>query len=105
MSNMKEVWGAGGELDPGSRVGGEKRQFRDYQPPDYDARQRRRTDESFAIATQQVRCARHRRNCSCIAFTSAPARQSLHVRTCLLLLTLLRAGQHPVGRQGWALHY
>ena len=59
MSNMKDVWETGGELDPASRVGGEKRQFRDYQPPDYDPRQRRRTDDSFAIATQQVRCARH----------------------------------------------
>jgi hypothetical protein len=54
MSSTKELWGAGGELDAaGARVGGEKRQYRDFQPPDYDPRQRRRTDDS-AFATQQV---------------------------------------------------
>ena len=54
MSSAKELWGAGGELDAaGARIGGEKRQFRDFQPPDYDPRQRRRTDDS-AYTTQQV---------------------------------------------------
>eukprot|EP00802_Teleaulax_amphioxeia_P005253 Tamp_05257.p1 GENE.Tamp_05257~~Tamp_05257.p1 ORF type:complete len:538 (-),score=100.26 Tamp_05257:1413-2891(-) len=50
MANVKDIWGAGGEqLDAaGARLGGEKRPLRDFQPPDYDPRQRRRTDEGFA---------------------------------------------------------
>ena len=53
MANLKDIWGAGGELDSaGARPGGEKRPLRDFQPPDYDPRQRRRTDEGFA--QQQV---------------------------------------------------
>jgi len=57
MANVKDIWGAGGEqLDAaGARLGGEKRPLRDFQPPDYDPRQRRRTDEGFA--QQQVRTA------------------------------------------------
>ena len=54
MANLKEIWGAGADLDgTGARIGGEKRPFRDFQPPDYDPRQRRRTDEA-GFAPQQV---------------------------------------------------
>lgn len=54
MSNMKEIWG-GSDLDAaGARVGGEKRPYHDHQPPEYDPRQRRRTDD-MGFAPQQVR--------------------------------------------------
>lgn len=45
-TNLKEIWGTGNDLDAaGARMGGEKRTFREFQPPDYDPRQRRRTDD------------------------------------------------------------
>ena len=51
MANMKEMWD---DMESaGARIGGEKRQFRDFQPPDYDPRQRRRTDDA-GFPQQQV---------------------------------------------------
>ena len=51
MANMKEMWD---DMESaGTRIGGEKRQFRDFQPPDYDPRQRRRTDDA-GFPQQQV---------------------------------------------------
>jgi hypothetical protein len=53
---MKELWN---DMETaGARIGGEKRQFRDFQPAaavgsDYDPRQRRRTDDA-SFALQQV---------------------------------------------------
>ena len=53
MANLKDIWSGGGDVDAaGARLGGEKRPLRDFQPPDYDPRQRRRTDDAFA--QQQV---------------------------------------------------
>jgi hypothetical protein len=57
-TNLKEIWGTGNDLDAaGARMGGEKRTFREFQPPDYDPRQRRRTDD-VGFSQQQVRVRR-----------------------------------------------
>jgi hypothetical protein len=59
MAGMKDIWSAGNDIDAsGARIGGEKRPFRDFQPPDYDPRQRRRTDET-GYAQQQVQISDH----------------------------------------------